>query len=245
MKTIHKSSYAFHVAEDEPLYHGEPFWDVVQDNRWENKTFELIERFCRADKAFIDIGAWIGPTTLFGACIAKHVYAVEPDPVAAETLRSNIHLNANLSAKITLFEGCISDNTGTVEIGNPNPLGDSQTSILFAETANRQTVQSLTFPDFISRYAIEHCSMVKMDVEGAEVFILPTMSQVLQRLNPTLLISLHKPHYGERSEEILGLIHQLLSRLYAHVYDVQGNPITDMTRIEEPFFDLIATNESW
>ena len=98
-----KNGHIFNVLRDGRLFHEQPFWDVVQNGQWEPKTFAIIERHCSPDHVFIDIGAWIGPTTLFAAGIAKHVYAVEPDPVSVVALKKNIALNAGFSHKITVL----------------------------------------------------------------------------------------------------------------------------------------------
>ena len=245
VKTIEKNGCSFLVKGNETLYHGAPFWDVVQNNRWEPETFKIIEKFCSKHHAFIDMGAWIGPTTLFGACIANQVYAVEPDPVAIAALKENMALNKELAAKITLFEGCISDSTGSMAIGNQTQFGNSETSLLYPNAGRRHTVNSLTFPDFVSRYGIQHCSLVKMDVEGAEIFILPSMIDFLKQSKPTVFISFHRPMYGERGDEFLEIAFDILSGLYNNVYAVEGRKIQEIRAVKDAFFDLIATELAW
>jgi FkbM family methyltransferase len=208
----------------------------------ENKTFNIIQRYCKKDKALIDIGAWIGPITLFGDAVASHVYAVEPDPVAVNCLKANIALNNGYAEKISLFEGCISGTTGTLTIGNPETFGNSKSSLLFRNANFEHPVESLTFLDFIKRYNIDHCSMIKMDVEGAEFLILFTMIECLKQNSPSLLISFHKPMYGDRADEVLEAMFEILIRLYHYIYTADGREIKKIEAINEPFFDLFVTN---
>ena len=131
IKQIVKHGVSFRVNGNESLYHGMPFWDAFQCGLWERATINIINRHCSPDRSFIDIGAWIGPTTLFGACIAQHVFSVEPDPVALQTLKTNIKLNHDLEERITIFEGALGDKSGELKIGNPQEFGNSKTSVLF------------------------------------------------------------------------------------------------------------------
>lgn len=48
-----------------------------------------MRKYCNKENTYIDIGAWIGPTVLYGACVSKHVYAIEPDPAAVSQLKKN------------------------------------------------------------------------------------------------------------------------------------------------------------
>jgi FkbM family methyltransferase len=245
VKTISKNGYSFVVKGEQRLYNGELFWDLVQNDQWENETFEIIARYCSSTHSFIDVGAWIGPTTLFGACVAKHVYSIEPDPVAISELQENMRLNKQLTEKISLFEGCLCDSTGTARIGNPREFGNSESSLLFEHADNCYTVDSITFSDLVSYYDIRRCSLIKMDVEGAEVLILPTMIDFIKQYRPSLLISLHRPHYGDHGNDILENIFVILSCLYRNIYDIYGQRVQNIGTIKKPFFDLIATDFSW
>ena len=43
------------------------FWKKVQDENWEPKTFEILNKFLDKNHSYVEIGAWIGPTALYGA----------------------------------------------------------------------------------------------------------------------------------------------------------------------------------
>src|SRR5262245_62069367 len=65
------------------------YWDRVAAGDWEPQTLRAIRRFLVPGTDCIDIGAWIGPTVLYEACIAGRVHAFEPDPVAYAELAAN------------------------------------------------------------------------------------------------------------------------------------------------------------
>ena len=241
-RTIQKEGCSFQVDDGDNLYHGEPFWNAVAGDRWEKETFRMIKKYADPGRSFIDLGAWIGPTTLFGACLCRHVYAVEPDPVALETLKRNIGMNPHLKDKISLFEGCIGEKSGTETMGNNAALGNSETSLMFAGADNKIEVESLTFSDFMYKFSIEDCALVKMDVEGAELFALPDMIGFLSGQRPTMLLSMHTPLYGKQADQVKEMIFDILKAMYPYVYDASGNRISDISTIDEPFFDLVATH---
>ncbi|CAF2254585.1 unnamed protein product [Rotaria magnacalcarata] len=75
----------------------------------ENGTFGVFQKFLTPNTVHIDFGAWIDPTVLFAANIAKRVIAFECDPYAARELIANIRVNPYLSHKISVSSLCISD----------------------------------------------------------------------------------------------------------------------------------------
>jgi len=77
-KLIHKNGKKFYVNTSK----NEWFWNQVETNLWEPDTFKIFDKFIDKEHSYIDIGAWIGPTVLYGCQISKHCYAIEPDPIA-------------------------------------------------------------------------------------------------------------------------------------------------------------------
>jgi FkbM family methyltransferase len=169
------------------------FWDEVEQKNWEQDTFRIFKKFIKKDSSYIDIGAWIGPTALFGAHLAKKVYAVEPDPVAYSELINNIELNNNLKDRIVAFYGCIGNSNGKVKIGNPFSVGSSSSSLLFCDSEASWEVESMTIDTFVQKYEIDDCSFIKMDIEGGEFYVLKSMKNYLRKKRPTLHLSIHGP----------------------------------------------------
>jgi len=169
------------------------FWDEVEQKNWEQNTFRIFKKFIKKDSAYIDIGAWIGPTVLFGAHFAKKVYAVEPDPVAYRELVNNIELNDNLKDRIVVFYGCIGNSNGKMKIGNPYSVGRSSSSLLFSESDASWEAESMTIDAFVKKYDIDDCGFIKMDIEGGEFYVLKSMKNYLKKNRPTLHLSLHGP----------------------------------------------------
>jgi len=109
------------------------FWEVFRAGKWEEATLDTFDRHLDPSTVFVDIGAWIGPTTLYAAARAKRVIAIEADPVAAGLLRKNVALNPLLAERIEIIERAISSERGTLRMGSKGSKGDSMSSVFLVE----------------------------------------------------------------------------------------------------------------
>lgn len=231
-----------------PCFDSNKFWSNVQDNKWESNTFTIFDKFLDKNYSFIDIGAWIGPTVLYGCQIAKHCYAVEPDPVALKNLEKNIELNPGLKNKITLFKGCLSDTNGIIDLYCRASFGNSLSGILFKQLRRSVKVNSLIFDTFINKYNIKDCNFIKIDIEGGEIIVLPTMLDFIKSYKPTLHLSLHPgffPNLEEDSNKIISILQE-----YKHIFDNNGNSMSlkELLKnylLRKSLFDIVATDKSW
>jgi len=226
----------------------EHFWRRVANGLWEPHTYKVFERFLSAEHSYIDIGAWIGPTVLYGAQIAKHTYAVEPDPVALQFLKTNLMFNQDLIDKITLFEGCIGESDGQVQIGTNSHFGDSMSSLLFAGSGSSATVPSLTFDSFITISGAHDFNFIKMDIEGAEGFVLSSMKRRLLDTKPTLHLSLHSGWFNNLIEDSNKIVDVL--SIYKYLYNHHGCLLTRESLTKNilhkgKIYDVIATDIKW
>jgi FkbM family methyltransferase len=244
----------FQVA---PASH-EAFWQDVTRGAWESDTFAIFDRFLDAQHSYIDIGTWIGPTILYGCQLARTAYGLEPDPIAFAELEVNVKLNAPASNNIRLFNGCIAKRTGEATLGSRAGGGDSTSSLLFAKKKTHWTVKALSFDEFIRLNAINDCNFIKMDIEGGEYSILPSMVDYLKSQRPTLHLSLH-PLYlkvrplgwvGRVIARILGTRKILrCTRFYRHMYDHSGRELTALELLwrcsAKISMDIVVTDLEW
>jgi FkbM family methyltransferase len=148
-----------------------------------------------ADKAnvILDIGGNIGQMALFFAQFANKVYTFEPIPFIASKLRQNIKLN-NLNSKIILSQIALSNSKGKIKFGlPPNKNRGTGSTILTDQNKNNIIeVDSLTLDEFIGQNKITGIDLIKMDIEGAELFALQGMVQLLSRENnkPILILEM-------------------------------------------------------
>ncbi|WP_084110590.1 FkbM family methyltransferase [Desulfosporosinus lacus] len=105
-------------------------WNHILNNFWEEGTFKVFDYFLEPDKSYLDIGVWIGPTALYCACKAKHVYAVEPDNGAFQELARNLELNSSLIPKVTCVNAALTEQSGVVRLYTRTEPGDSLSSVI-------------------------------------------------------------------------------------------------------------------
>lgn len=210
------------------------FWQDVQNGLWERQSFSILKKFLRSDKSFIDLGAWIGPLSLFGCQLAHHCYAVEPDPVALRHLNANIALNPSLISRITVIDEAVIDRAGEVVLGweNPPGLGSSMTSV-YQSVCGRDrslqekcTVKATTLTELVSRFGINDCSFSKIDVEGSEVPILASSASWIATAKPSILLSIHHFFFDDPKAKI-AMISGVLS-CYKRCYDMRGNKVENV-----------------
>ena len=203
-------------------YHSK-FWRKASAGAWEPETFAVLDQFLSSDSDYLDIGAWIGPTVLYGARKARHVWCFEPDPTAYRHLAWNLDLNDinNVSA----FGVALSDQFGVARMASVRGEPGDSTSSLLHDGAHGSDALTIAWDQFEAANDLSAVSLVKMDIEGAEFFVLPTLLPWLEKHRPTLLLSLHAPLLNpeERVTKVKSLLEQL--SCYSSVMDEELRPI--------------------
>lgn len=232
-------------------------WELINKNRWEEGTFDILDRFLKEDQNYLDIGAWVGPTVLYGAHLAQHVYALEPDPVAFKELQENVALNVHGSAKVTLVHAALSHQTGTASLYKRREYGDSTSSLIPTISEQSCNVDCLTIEELIKQHKIKNLSLIKMDIEGSEYSVIPAMKAFLQAEKTPLYLSLHpaflKEHLQRQSlsrDDVEVHFMQITRRLvesltmYHYIYNAYGNLIDENVLLHEMnFSEYLFTNE--
>ncbi|MCP1093484.1 FkbM family methyltransferase [Bacillaceae bacterium OS4b] len=230
---VSKNNINFSVISN-PMTRG--VWDNMHQNNWEEETFVIFDRFLKPGNSYIDIGAWIGPTVLYGAHKAKHVYAIEPDPVAFNEFITNLNLNPFIAPKVTCINAAIAKKSGNINLYMRDQLGISTSSLIPTISDNYCRVRAITIYDLITENNIKNVNFIKMDIEGGEYSLIPVLHEFLKSQKPTLYLSLHPGFLNEHlnlktnkngnpSHEFNIQTEKLLDNLqfYKHIYDIFGN----------------------
>ena len=208
------------------------FWEKAASGSWEPNTYKILSHFLNENSNYCDIGAWIGPTVLHAAQCAKNVVCFEPDPTAYRYLRWNIDLN-NLK-NVTSYSLALAESMSISRMashrGKP---GDSMTSLLFDNQGSGVDVLTLEWEQFLSLSPINQFDFLKIDIEGGEYQLLPSLKNYLQTHKPILYLSTHAPLLDEpqRREKMQSLI-EVLS-VYGQCLDDNLQPIEIETLVSE------------
>ena len=218
------------------------FWDRVSSNTWETHTFEIFKQFLSKEHSYIDIGAWIGPTVLYGSQLSKKCYAFEPDPAAYAILQKNLKLNDSIK-NVETFQMAIAQNTGNITMGSKSNAGDSMSSMLFNSTSS-WSVPSVTLDKFFKTMKITDCNFIKMDIEGGEYLVLPHIKDLIHKVQPTFYLSLHTAWVQDK-ESFFKTLTDVFS-VYKNIYTSTGKKMSLGSIRDLPeFSEIIATNLEW
>lgn len=154
---------------------------------------EILTQRLSAGQTFYDVGAHHGYFCLLGSKLVGidgTVFAFEPLPQNAESIRS--HLALNKISNVRLVECAISDRDGTATLCVD---GSDATSSLSSRRMGRTiTVETMTL-DTVSMNRAP--SVVLIDVEGAECSVLRGSRKLLCSDRPPVwIVEIHSPESG-------------------------------------------------
>jgi FkbM family methyltransferase len=172
---------------------------------------EALAGLLRPADVFYDIGANVGFFTILGAHMVGpggRVFAFEPLPENAVALRRNAALNG--FDHVTLIEAAVSHAAGTATLftaAEPTwaklaTPGDAQA------TERTVTVRLVTIDDLLAEGSVAAPTLVKIDVEGAELDVIAGMTHTIERHRPVILCEMH------------GKNHEFAALMRALAYDV-------------------------
>ena len=171
------------------------FWRRVRKGNWEQATYAAFERHEGLETLYIDFGAWIGPTVLFAAQSAQVSVALEPDPAAFAELEANLAANAGAPWQ----DRIVPLNLGIHKSGRPLTLytnsaegGDSMSSVLARGKDHSVTIETRRLEDVVRDYrGSTQNTFVKVDMEGGEYDLLPSIAPLLAEDHSTFFIEFH------------------------------------------------------
>lgn len=170
--TVSEVSRFFHLAGEEP---------IIAD-----LLFSLS-----FDDTFYDIGANVGTYTCFAASKlgSEKVVAFEPEPKNAARLRDNLELN-DLNAKI--LEVAVTNKDGKQELGiQGDEAGEGEHTVFTEDSAKTIEVDSFRVDTLIKERGVQEPTVIKVDVEGAELSVLQGMEKTLNNHVRLIYAELH------------------------------------------------------
>ncbi|MFP9059021.1 FkbM family methyltransferase [Natrialbaceae archaeon A-chndr2] len=166
----------------------ERFYDLKNEK---NVLEELLEEITDED-VFYDIGANVGLYSCFAGSKSPEgsVYSFEPHPVNVDALKKNLQLN---DVDGTIFQMALSDEEGTFELsseGSEAGLGEHSLNTTQSESTVSVTVRQLD--SLRTEHDIPVPTIIKIDVEGAELDVLKGATETLSEPNcKTIYCEIH------------------------------------------------------
>lgn len=231
------------------------FWDLASSGGWEKDTFKVLRFFLegRPTECYVDFGAWIGPTALYAAHYSHHVYAIEPDPMAYSALVANVQKNSQLAQRIKPYFECINGQEGPVTLRGRGDSG-SRANHPAGEGVLEWTIRCRTLKQFLVEEGAGTPRLIKIDVEGGELALLPSLQPLLRSFHgrkPAIWLSVHQPFWDKTDPALSDKMQEFWDtmRMYRYVYTDNtfslvdtGSPIPDIC---VSFCEYLLTDEEF
>lgn len=155
-----------------------------------------------------DVGANIGYITLLLARalgMKGKVYAFEALPTNIERLRANVAMNPDFSRVEIIPQAVMNDeNPVRFLVHSSGAMGKAEGSPGRQERYEETiTVPGISLDTFVFEQGYPAPQLIKLDIEGGEVFALPGMYRVLEEARPLILLELHGPEAAQVAWKIL------------------------------------------
>lgn len=166
----------------------------------ETPVQRLLAQHLRRGDTFYDLGANVGFFTLIAARLvgpSGRVYAFEPAPETASFLRANVARNA--LPHVAVYENAVAATSGTAELlvapgsllSRLSAVAGPRETVALEQAVERVEVETVSLDDLIAAESLRPPTLIKIDVEGAEIEALRGMDATITRYRPTILCELH------------------------------------------------------
>jgi len=208
-------------------------------------TISWLRKVIRPGMTVIDVGANIGQMTMEAAVLVGprgRVIAIEPAAGNLEYLRQHVEAN-QLSDRVTIVDAaCTNQDGGDVAlylairkgetssvgsghgISGPEPIIRQDSSLRVQEVR----VPRVSIDGLCQRHGIEP-SVIKIDVEGAEILVVQGAKNTLRRARPQVQVGFHPFAFADprrASAELQALAEQA-------GYRIEGVEVGDTLKLEE------------
>lgn len=161
---------------------------------------QALAAYLRPGGVFYDIGANVGFFSVIGARLVGEkgsVIAFEPVPENAAAVRHNCELNG--FSQVQVWEAAVSDSSGAGELQLAHFSGGASLAIVAPPPDMKGTlrVKLVTIDELVAHKQIAPPSLVKIDVEGAEIHVLRGMQSTIESYRPIIFLELDD---GERND---------------------------------------------
>tara|TARA_Y100000992_G_scaffold266952_2_gene205211 strand:- start:7852 stop:8736 length:885 start_codon:yes stop_codon:yes gene_type:complete len=166
----------------------------------ENIALGFYRMYSDAKKVAIDLGSWIGFHSVVMAKLNKKLISVECDPISMRNTKYNLDLND--CCNYTIWDKPISKEHSIVTFGANTFAGSQgcwngscsmvQTNPIQYEKTNHgyeahpREMSTITFSDIVNDLNPDEISLIKIDIEASEEFVLQDILEFCKRKVPVL-----------------------------------------------------------
>lgn len=184
----------------------------------------------------IDIGANVGfYTVLFAKLVSpsRRVLTIEPTPGALKRLYKNLQAN-NVTDKVIVYEGAISNQTGTTSIDivegheEYSSLGGVAHPKMIGKSTQSIAIACSTLDDLVEKNSLNP-GILKIDVEGNEHLVVSGAKRTLDVYRPVIIMELADSLLNKHNSSVREVVEQVETLGYkaTGLYERHGEPISN------------------
>jgi FkbM family methyltransferase len=167
------------------------FWSDHYKN-WEDASFKVYDKYISKNNILIDIGGWIGATSMYGCRKSKHVYSIEPSTISFDDMA--INLKTNCPNNYTLIKKAVYNiDDVKLKIGKNKFLEGQPQEYYFVDT--------ITMECIIKNYQINpsEIGLIKVDIEGGEENILNDLNDIYTKYKIPIYVNFHYTLWNDKN----------------------------------------------
>jgi FkbM family methyltransferase len=176
------------------------FSDFVQRQIYFGGLFEPIESYLflkmiAPGMTVFDVGANCGQYTLLAARAVGAGGSVHSfEPIAGTFTILEEHVRLNRYGNVTLNQAALWSEATTLSLGNESAQAQSGRWSAGSAAIDRSAVKvrAIRFDDYVREHQISRIDLIKMDIEGAEPFMMQGARESLARFRPALLMEMNR-----------------------------------------------------
>jgi FkbM family methyltransferase len=197
-------------------------WSRYYRDGYEKETFDFFTKHIKKGDTILDIGGHIG---LYCVPLSKcagnegRIFCFERTPATFKILLKIIALNKCLN--VTPVNAAISKESGhiTFNLTTDSGVGSNANSIVASERmTNTVLVQAYSADDFKRNHELK-IDMMKIDVEGAELFAIIGAAEVFLKDRPLCILALHPDSIRNSGHSLHQIWDTLMQYRYKVIYE--------------------------
>ncbi len=217
-----------------PFYHIDR--NILAFGCYDPDLHRLLEQLLRPGMVCMDVGANLGEMTIHMAARVGSdgvVYSFEPVSRVRERLRKHVERN-RVETIVRIIPAALSNQTGRTQIHCADASADNQGLASIVQPGSNalpltEEVETMRLDDFVAREGVRRIDLMKVDIQGAEPFLLEGGARVFQTLSPDLLIEISPKDLRHARETSRDLIAKIEAYGYS-VYRTRRGRIGDRIR---------------
>ncbi len=164
---------------------------------FEEFTAKFIQYISQAS-VFVDVGTEYGLYMFLASremTKTARIHAFEPDPPRFAALQAAVTSDPDLRERIFYSNCAVAGHEGEVTFWKSLYSRSGSIDAAFLSSSFQEEISSFVVPctTLAAHFADEEIDILKMDIEGAEVFAVPGMKEILAKQRTRIFLEVHPP----------------------------------------------------